>query len=133
MRSWGTLRAVSEEAILVGIGMRRIFGQLVLPSNAPSVCVGSALVELRDVSRADAPSKVLANQRQAGISIHPGARIPFEFMAPEGAAGCALDLRAHIDVTGDGVVAAGDLLSTTSNPVSATDDHGPAQVLVQLI
>lgn len=97
---------------------RRVRGEVVLPAEAP---VGRArlLVEVRDVSRADAPSTVVAQRATARVSLKPGGRIPFTVDVPEVAAGTRLSVRVHVDLDGDGRVSAGDFVSTQAYPIPA--------------
>ena len=45
----------------------------------------------------------------------------------------SLTLRAHVDFSGDGEVAPGDLVTTASIPVPASGDHGPVEVLLEQV
>lgn len=83
-------------------------------------------VELEDVSRADAPARVVGHQ-----VIRFPANAPAVHFALHGE---PLDLRAsynvrvHVDVDGDARVSVGDYVSTASVPVSA--DIVPATVSI---
>ena len=88
------------------------------------------IIEVRDVSVADAPSTVLASRRLRRVKLRPGGRIPFALEVPEAAASQSLSMRVHVDVDGDGRVGAGDLLSTRAYPVAATGPVGALQIAV---
>ena len=105
---------------------------MVLPANAPSA-VARALVEVRDVSYADARAPVIASITLPDVVLRPNGRIPFELSAPESDAGQQLSLECHIDITGGGSVTAGDLLSTQSVPVPAAGDVSALDVPVTLV
>ena len=113
--------------------MRTIHGEILLPSDAPHREARSILVELRDVSVADAPSTVVASTRLTGVACKPGGRVPFTLEAPESAKGRMLALRVHVDWDGDGSVSRGDLLTTESIRVPGAGDVGMARAPVRLI
>ncbi|MGW5309661.1 hypothetical protein ACWEVD_22715 [Nocardia thailandica] len=94
---------------------RRIRGFVVFPADAPRR-PARLRIELRDVSFADGPAPLLA-ELSADVPIGPGARFPFELTAPAGAASSAQSLACHVDLTGDGSLATGDLVSTLAIPV----------------
>ena len=105
---------------------------MVLPADAPSA-VARAVVEVRDVSYADARAPVIASITLPDAVVRPNGRIPFELSAPEPDAGQQLSLECHIDITGGGDVTAGDLLSTQSVPVPAAGDVSALDVPVTLV
>ena len=113
--------------------MRNIFGNVVLPSEAPSVIVRLVLVELHDVSLIDAPSIVISVQQLSDIPIYPSVKLPFSIITSEVISGRSLSLRAHVDIAGDGIVSSGDLVTTISYPVNCTGDQGPFELMVQVV
>jgi putative lipoprotein len=108
--------------------MRRVFGEIVLPADVPSV-TASVLVELRDVSVADVPSTVLAATQMRRV-LRPGGVLAFSLEAPEAERSRSLSLRVHVDVDGDGRVSSGDLLTTSSYDVPVAGDRGPLEIRV---
>ena len=100
--------------------MRTIKGQVILPANAPAVDAGLIVVEVRDVSMADAPSVLVAEERLSHVALRPGGRIEFKLIVPEVGPGRMLSLRAHASLDGSGRVKSGDLLTTASHPVPST-------------
>ena len=92
-----------------------------MPADAPTT-VARAVVELRDVSYADARAPVVTSITLADVAVHPNGRIPFELTAPEAEAGQQLSLACHVDITGGTTLAAGDLVSTQSVPVPPEGD-----------
>ena len=100
-------------------------GEVVLPANAPTAPAADLLVQVEDVSRADAPSTVLGEQRQQGVPIEAGGVIPFEVEVPadDVDARRTYSIRAHVDVSSSGRVEPDDLISTQSYPV-LTRGHG---------
>jgi putative lipoprotein len=110
--------------------MQSIHGEIVLPPDAPTGRAGEVVVELRDVTLLDAPSRVIAEQRLRDVPLHPGGRIPFRLEAPEVPPGGSFSVRAHVDIDGSGRVAPGDFLTTTSHPVPAGGPRAPMTVRV---
>ena len=113
--------------------MRSIHGEIVLPANAPDRVAKIVLIEVRDVSVADAPSTVVASTRLEGVHSRPNGRIPFTLRAPGETKARMLALRVHVDWDGDGKVASGDLLTTESIPVALAGNFGPIRATVRLI
>lgn len=102
--------------------MRRIQGELVLPADAAPAVAERVVVELRDVSWMDRPSRLLAVTSLQGVAIGPGVRLPFSLEAPQGQAGDSLSLRAQVDLRGSARGAGCDYLTTASQPVAPTGD-----------
>jgi putative lipoprotein len=77
------------------------------------------VVQVEDVSRADAPSTVVGEQVLRNVALHPGQAVPFRVEVPADAIDerRSYSIRAHVDVGGTGVVESGDLVSTESYPV----------------
>jgi putative lipoprotein len=113
--------------------MRTIKGEIVLPPNAPSVKAGRIIVEIRDVSLADAPSTVVAERQLDNVSLKPGGRIKFRIPVPEVNADRTLSVRVHVSLDGSGVTKSGDLLSTAYHPVPSTGKPAPLEVPVSVI
>ena len=104
---------------------RTVRGCIVLPAGSLPPNAAEVIVMLEDISRADAPSILIAEQRQTGVPLHPGAVIPFHIEIPD----TQIDerrnysVRAHVDLSGSGRVKVGDLVSTQTYPV-LTRGHG---------
>ena len=104
---------------------RTVRGEIILPSaDLPSEPT-DLIVQVEDVSRADALSVVIAEQRQSGISLRGGAVLPFVVEIPAGLVDehHNYSVRVHVDVSGSGEVNVGDLVSTQSYSV-LTRGHG---------
>ncbi len=97
--------------------MRKVTGTVVLPANQPAGKAGLVLIEVRDVTLMDVPSKVIAEQSLGNISLEPNTRIPFEFQISDVESNRALALRVHISMDGSGQIKSGDLLTTANYPV----------------
>jgi uncharacterized lipoprotein YbaY len=78
---------------------RSIEGLVQLPAGGTNDAWGEMLVELRDVSAQDAPSRVVASVRLPRVRLTPGAQLPFALQAPEGAAATTLNLRVQVKAT----------------------------------
>jgi hypothetical protein len=112
--------------------MRRIRGVVAMPADSPSA-TALMIVELRDTSYADGPAPAVAVSRLPNTAIAPGRQCPFEFSAPEMPPSSALSIRCHVDISGDGAVTRGDLLSTESIPVPPIGDVDGLSVAVVVI
>ncbi|MFI1393333.1 YbaY family lipoprotein [Streptomyces sp. NPDC020681] len=101
-----------------------VTGFVSLPPDAPAGPAARILVEVRDVSRADAPSTVVGAQVQSDIELAPGGRVPFSVKVPDLDPTASYGLRVHVDVSGSGTMEAGDLISTRATPVPAEPTEG---------
>ena len=101
---------------------RQISGEIVFPANAASGIAPRMLVELHDVSMQDQASVVLATKVLRNVPVGHGARVPFNLIAPNGAAGSSLSIRVQVDMQTDRSLMAGDFLSTVANPVPVFGD-----------
>jgi putative lipoprotein len=104
---------------------RTVRGEIILPSTDLPAETADLVVQVEDVSRADAPSVVIAEQRQSGVPLRGGAVLPFVVEVPEELVDerNSHSVRVHVDVSGSGEVEVGDLVSTQSYPV-LTRGHG---------
>lgn len=104
---------------------RIVRGEVVLPETEFGEGYGIVIVEVEDVTRADAPSAVIAEYRRAGVLLRKGASVPFAVPVPEDAVDERkhYSIRVHVDLTGSGEVEVGDFVSTASHPV-LTHGHG---------
>ncbi|MGH8587077.1 MAG: YbaY family lipoprotein [Gammaproteobacteria bacterium] len=104
---------------------RSVRGEIVLPTSELPAKPVDVVIQVEDVSRADAPSTVISQQRQEGVSLRPGGVLPFAVEVPADLVDerRSYSLRVHIDVSGSGEVETGDLVSTESYPV-LTRGHG---------
>ena len=92
-----------------------------VPGDEPMPSRGTVRVSVEDVSRADAPAPQLA--AAAFPSARPAAGMlgPFELTA-ELLPGAHYAVRVHLDRSGDGRIAAGDLVSVARQPVEAAGE-----------
>jgi putative lipoprotein len=104
---------------------RTVQGEVILPNIDLPAETANLVVQVEDVSRADAPSVVIADQRQSGVPLRSGATLPFTVEVPEELVDerDSYSVRVHVDVSGSGEVEVGDLVSTQSYPV-LTRGHG---------
>jgi len=92
----------------------------------------TAYVRLEDVSRADAPSRTIAEQVIRHVSYQPGqsGKLVFDLTGPAPDEHARYTVSAHIDVDKDGQVGHGDYISMESNPVLT---HGYPRVVIVLL
>jgi putative lipoprotein len=83
-----------------------------------------ALLEIEDVSRAVAPSVVLAEQR---VEDPPNVPIPFELLVDRSAIGPDAELSVRARITQDGTL---QWTSDTHHPVPMDSDPEPVTVLM---
>lgn len=96
-----------------------INGEIVLPATGVPDMAASVLVQIEDISRADASSISIAEQRQYRVILRAGAVLPFTVQVPADQLNPRnlYSVRVHIDVTGSGEVEVGDLVTTQTFPV----------------
>ncbi len=113
---------------------RLVRGEVVLPEGDPGERAACVLVQVEDVSRMDAPSIVVAEQRIEDVPLD-GGRLPFEIEVPAGLIDrrASYSLRVHVDVTGTGEVERGDLITTQSYPVLTGAEPAETRVEVRRI
>ena len=114
---------------------RKIRVEIVAPPLGSTVEAAEVVAQVEDVSRADAPSVVVAEERLQDVKVEPGAVISFEIDVPAELVDSksSYSVRVHVDVAGTGEVEVGDLVSTTSNPVLTRGHGDEARVEVQLV
>lgn len=113
--------------------MRTITGAITLPANTPATKAGQVIIEVRDISLADAPSVVVAEQRLNEVALKPNGQIKFKLPVPEVEANRSLSLRAHVSLDGSDRVDAGDLLTTANYPVPNAGTSAQLKVPVVVI
>jgi putative lipoprotein len=110
-------------------------GEIILPSADLPSEPADLIVRVEDVSRADAPSVVIAEQRQSDISLRGGAVLPFLVEVPAELVDEHHDysVRVHVDVSGSGEVNVDDLVSTQSYPVLTRGRGNEAKINVECV
>ena len=98
---------------------RAVHGEVTLPAGAEPVEAAEVVIQVEDVSRADAPSVVVAEQRLRRVRLQPGKSLPFVVEIPPGRIDprSHYSIRVHFDVSGSGNVEPGDFVSTRSYPI----------------
>jgi putative lipoprotein len=114
---------------------RAVRGEILIPDDVEPTEAAFILVEIEDVSRADAPSIVVGEQRRERVGIRPGAHVPFEVQVPDRLINesASYSVRVHIDVAGSGEVERGDMVSTQSHPVLTRGYGNEALVRVRRV
>lgn len=94
-------------------------GDISFEETARSFSGATVYVRLEDVSRADAPARIVAEQMIQDFSHAAGTVSPLPFalqgFAPDERS--RYSVRVHVDVDGDGQVSRGDFLSMENYPV----------------
>jgi uncharacterized lipoprotein YbaY len=108
-------------------------GSVIINADPSQLRNATVYVRLEDVSRADAPSRIVAEQVLSGVSFAEGTPLRFELrgVLPGGSLSCRL--RVHVDVDGDGQVSLGDYVSTESYPVTPSTAQADMQVRVHKV
>jgi uncharacterized lipoprotein YbaY len=114
---------------------RIVRGEVVVPPFVRPAEAAELVVQVEDVSRADAPSIVVGEQRRPAVRLEGGAVLPFVVEVPASLVDArhSYSVRAHIDMSGSGEVEVGDLVSTRSYPVLTRGYGDEAVVDVQLV
>lgn len=105
--------------------MRTVQGEIVFPTGDLPEATADVIVQVEDISRADAPAQVVGEQRLARVRLEPGGRLTFSIDVPADQVDekHLYSVRVHADVAGSGEVRRGDLISTKTHPV-LTRGHG---------
>jgi putative lipoprotein len=114
---------------------RTVHGEIILPSADIPTQIADLVVQVENVSRADAPSVVIGEQRQSSISLPSGAALPFAVEVPAELVDerDCYSVRVHIDVSGSGEVEVGDLVTTQSYPVLTRRHGNEARIHVERV
>ena len=96
-----------------------VSGEILFSENASSFSGATVYVRLEDVSNADAPSKVIAEQILRDISYKAQSKTPLAFSIHGRSvnAKASYAVRVHVDTDADGEVSLGDYISMESYPV----------------
>ena len=104
---------------------RTVTGEIVLPPGDYPAPAAELVVQVEDISRADAPSVMIGEFRRRNVPLRGGETIRFRIEIPADRIDerRLYSVRAHADMSGSGHVKKGDLLTTRSYPV-LTHGHG---------
>lgn len=96
-----------------------VSGEVVFGESSEAFSGATAYVRLEDVSRADAPSHVVAEQVIRQVDYQPGqtVRLAFELHGPIPHEQFRYIVSVHVDVDGDGQLSRGDYITMESYPV----------------
>jgi uncharacterized lipoprotein YbaY len=113
--------------------MSLLTGNILLPANTPRRTAAVVRVEIRDVSRLDVPSILIAQQLIPAVALQPDKSIPFGLSLPDWNAAVSLALWVHVSLDGSRQPKSGDLLSTSRNSITPATVSQSMQVTVQVI
>jgi uncharacterized lipoprotein YbaY len=109
-------------------------GEIVFPPGDRPAQAARVVARIEDVSRADAPAKIVARHVQEKVVIPQGEKESLSFAIKYPASvdpGSRYAVRVHVDVSGTETVTSGDFVSTVSYPV--TSEQGDMTVRVQRV
>src|SRR5687767_13319159 len=91
-------------------------GQVVLPDVEPAEKTADFIIQVEDVSRADAPSTVVGERRISRVPLRAGMSLPFtvEIPAESILPNHSYTVRVHVDMSGSGKVEPADLITMQS-------------------
>lgn len=97
---------------------RTVRGEVVLPSGDLPAEAAAVVVRVEDISRADAPSTVVGEQRIHHADLAGQRAIPFTIEVPAELVDerALYSVQAHVDLSGSGEVEVGDFVSTRTHP-----------------
>jgi putative lipoprotein len=94
---------------------------------------GRLLVEVRDVTLADAPSRLVASRRIDAVRVAPGGLVAFELSAPSATPSASLGLRVQLEAGGAGAAPSQIYLTTVHWPVATEGDDELTEVRLQRV
>lgn len=116
-------------------GKRVVHGEILLPAEGVPDRAASVVVQVEDVSRADAPSQVIAERRLDGVLLRAGEVLPFEIEVPASLIDerRSYSVAAHLGVSLSDHVEVGDLITTQSHPVLTQGHSDQARIAVRRV
>ena len=108
-------------------------GQVVLPDIELAAQTADLIIQVEDVSRADAPSIVVGEQRIPHVLVHAGMVLPFTVEIPAGriVPNHSYSVKVHVDISGSSKIETGDLITMQSYPVLTQGYGNEANVSVK--
>lgn len=117
-------------------GTTELKGEILFEGGVPLLSKATVRVQLQDVTRVDASSRLVAEQVRAGVSCQPGSdqSMRFNLDIPRNLDEKAFyTLHVHVDRDGSGVVSTGDYITMQSYPVSSRDVHKHFTIVVRQV
>jgi uncharacterized lipoprotein YbaY len=114
---------------------RVIRGEITIPPDAPPFTPAQAVVELEDISRADAPSEVVARLKLTPGELRGGDVISFTLDVPADKLNEShlYSVRVHLDLTGSQEIKVGDYITVQSYPVLTRGYKDEVRIAVRRI
>jgi uncharacterized lipoprotein YbaY len=113
-----------------------VTGEIRFEPQAPPFRNATIRVRLEDVSRMDAPARVVAEQVIRGVSRSTPAAAPVPFAVHSARAldsRATYNLRAHVDLNGNGEIEVGDFITMERFPVRPGPAPARLDVLVRRV
>jgi uncharacterized lipoprotein YbaY len=110
-------------------------GEVVLPSGDLASRKAHLIVQVEDISRADAPATVVGAYRRSNVVLKAGGSLPFAVEVPASAieSRSAYSVSAYVGASASGDVGKGDFVSTQVYPVLTRGFGSTARVVVKLV
>ncbi len=113
--------------------MRTVSGTLLIPNDFDQPQLLLVTIEVRNVSRLDVASTVLASTEMTNVEIPASRSIAFSLEVPEVPSSESLAMRVHVSRDGSGRMQEGDLLTTQHYGVASQgSDHTSELRLVRI-
>ena len=110
---------------------RTVSGEIRLPDTGVPEQTAAVVVQVEDVSRADAPS-VIGGEQRHNVKLRSGGVLPLHVeVLVDRIDERSYSVQVHVDVSGSGEVSVGDLISTRSYPVLTRGHPDHASIKVQ--
>lgn len=116
-------------------GKRVVHGEILLPLEGVPERAATVVVQVEDVSRADAPSRVIAERRLDQVLLRAGEVLAFEIEVPAELIDerRSYSVAAHLGVSLTDHVEVGDLITTQSHPVLTRGYSDHARISVRRV
>ncbi|GAA0229140.1 M12 family metallopeptidase [Cryptosporangium japonicum] len=101
----------------VAADVEAVTGVLRLPDDGPGGRAATVVVSVRDTTTTGGPMTPVGEVTMANVPLGGGAGIPFRVPVTDVDPDAVYTVEAHVDVSGDGEIAAGDLVTAAACPV----------------
>ncbi len=117
----------------IGLGHKIVSGAILLPPNCGDITAKETIIEIRDTSLIDAASVCISIFKIGNVKLSPNSKIPFNITIPMPPAGKEYSFRVQINVSDNGTLTQGDLVSFQRHSVSPNNDNLEIIIPVQVV